>query len=85
MASRINRARPDLDVYRWRERFRRSAFTVLREEYAGRGVTPSGLVQQVKNAAQRLVPGRRVTCRVTEEGDVVVRVQRRETSAGSAA
>ncbi len=78
------RRRPDLDVYRWRERFRRSAFTVLRAEYADR-VNVRGLVQQLKNAAQRLVPGRKVSVRVTDAGDVVVRVTRRTTGARRAA
>jgi hypothetical protein len=62
--------------YNWRTRFRRARFTVLAEEYRG-GTTVAGLVQQVKNAAQKYAPGKRVRCRVTPEGDVVVRVERR--------
>ena len=70
-----SKVRPD-DRYRWRERFRRTAFTVLAGEYAGR-VAVDSVVQQVKNAAQRFAPGKRVRCRVTESGDVVVRVEPR--------
>ena len=77
MATRIHRDRPDLDVYRWRERFRRRAFTVLREEYAAR-VTFRCLVGQIRNAARRWAPGRRVECRLTEDGDVVVTILKRE-------
>jgi hypothetical protein len=61
--------------YNWRARFRRARFTVLAEEY--RGVSTASLIQQGKNAAQKYAPGKRVRFRVTAEGDVVVRVERR--------
>lgn len=76
MAARKNKARSDLDVYRWRERFRRSAFTVLREEYASR-VDVRGIIQQARNAARKYAPGKETVCRVTSDGDVVIRVRPR--------
>lgn len=61
--------------YNWRARFKRARFTVLAEEY--RGISVAGIRQQLKNAAQKYAPGKRVRLRVTDEGDVVVTVERR--------
>ncbi len=64
------------DKYRWRERFTKTRFTVLAEEYAA---TSSANVMrwQIWNAAQRHAPGKRVRIKITEQGDLVVRVERR--------